>query len=70
MPQTSKTTGKIKFYNENKGYGFIIQDGQENDIFFHIKDSKVQNFTKDDKVEFETKSTPKGISGINVTKIK
>ena len=30
--------GKIKTYNEERGFGFISRDGESKDLFFHIKD--------------------------------
>lgn len=60
-------TGKVKFFNEDKGYGFIkSNDGQE--IFFHVKDciNKFTSNSKDQEVSFETKQGKKGIQAIEV----
>ena len=59
--------GKVKWYNETKGFGFI-EDENGNDIFFHR--SGLINSTgvldNDDKVVFETKEGPKGLFAMNI----
>jgi len=61
--------GKVKFYNEGKGFGFIT--GEDNkDYFFHI--SKVVNdeiLKENDEVEFNAISTPRGEQAENVKKL-
>jgi len=43
--------GKVKFYNESKGFGFIIQDSGEKDIFFGSRNIK-ETIKEDDKVQY------------------
>jgi CspA family cold shock protein len=60
-------TGKVKFFNESKGFGFIVQEaGQE--IFVHhsgLDDTIREN----DRVEFEVTEGRKGQNAVNVKKI-
>ncbi|GAB4112749.1 MAG: cold shock domain-containing protein [Thermoflexibacter sp.] len=63
-------TGKVKFFNESKGYGFIIEDGSSKEIFVHI--SEIANGLKlneNDSVSFEIKSGKKGLNAVNVSKM-
>jgi CspA family cold shock protein len=63
-----KSRGKVKFYNEGKGYGFIIPDDPEVDeLFFHAS-KLLDKVTKDDFVLFEIVNTKKGLQAINVKK--
>jgi CspA family cold shock protein len=65
------TEGRIKWYSEKKGYGFIETDNGD-DIFVHssgIKDHGFFVLQKLDRVSFEIKETPRGRQAVNVRKI-
>lgn len=57
--------GKVKFFNEEKGYGFIIESLTGDSIFVHINNCEVP-LQKDDRVTFEVEMGPKGPNAINV----
>lgn len=66
-----KLKGKIKKFNNEKGYGFIIVEGY-NDIFVHYSEIKQEGYktlNAGDSVEFELKETEKGLQAIDVVKI-
>jgi CspA family cold shock protein len=63
MPQ-----GRVKWYDDKKGYGFIETEGQ-GDIFFHkngIKDPGYFGVQKDEPVSFEIRTTSKGLQAVDV----
>lgn len=58
--------GTVKFFNETKGFGFIIEEGTNSEYFVHI--SGVNDEIKEgDEVEFELKEGKKGMNAVNVT---
>ena len=59
-------TGVVKFFNAEKGYGFIADQNSKEDFFVHA-DSLVDDITDNDKVTFEVASGPKGPVAINVS---
>jgi CspA family cold shock protein len=64
--------GRIKWYNEKKGYGFI-ESNDAGDLFVHrsnIKEFGYFGFQADDRVAFEIKETPQGQQAVNVRPIK
>ena len=61
------TSGKVKFFNAEKGFGFIAPDQGGPDVFVH-KSGTREDLYEDDKVTFEVEQTPKGLSASNVQK--
>jgi CspA family cold shock protein len=64
-------TGKVKWFNEAKGYGFIQQD-EGPDVFVHYSNIMGKGFRtlkEDDEVEFEVNEGPKGLQAVNVEKV-
>jgi cold shock CspA family protein len=62
-------TGIVTRFNDEKGYGFIRDQGNNQDVIFHI--NQVQGEIRErDKVSFKTEKGPKGISAIEVKVIQ
>jgi CspA family cold shock protein len=62
-------TGTVKFYNETKGYGFIIPEADPNsNIFVHVSalPDRQRGLIQNEKVEFEREQSSKGINAVNV----
>lgn len=64
-------TGTVKWFNSEKGYGFISQESGP-DVFVHfsaIQGNGYRNLEENDKVEFEVNQGPKGLQASNVQRI-
>lgn len=57
--------GKVKFFNESKGYGFIKEDETNNEYFVHVS-GLIDEVKDDDDVEFELVEGRKGLNAVNV----
>lgn len=63
------TLGTVKWFNAEKGFGFIAQDDSQDDIFVHhtaIQIDGYRTLEEDQRVEFEIANGPKGAQAENV----
>jgi len=60
--------GTVKFFNESKGYGFIVENGTDNEVFVHISGLS-EPVAKDDRVSYEVQEGRKGLNAVNVKRI-
>lgn len=58
-------TGKVKFFNESKGYGFITPDNGNKDVFVHIN-GLVDDIREGDQVTYDVEEGRKGLNAVNV----
>jgi CspA family cold shock protein len=58
-------SGKVKFFNESKGFGFIITDGTNEEVFVHVT-GLVDKVRENDQVTFEVEQGKKGLNAVNV----
>lgn len=66
------TQGTVKWFNGEKGYGFISPDDGSADVFVHYSVIQADGFKKldeGDKVEFEIEQGPKGLQAKSARKI-
>ena len=66
-----KEQGTVKWFNNEKGYGFISRNSGD-DVFVHhsaIQSSGFKSLSEGDNVEFETAKGPKGLQAQNVVKL-
>ncbi|MBN2350204.1 MAG: cold shock domain-containing protein [Bacteroidales bacterium] len=57
--------GKVKFFNESKGFGFIKDAESDNEYFVHVS-GLIDRIKEDDEVTFELKEGKKGLNAVNV----
>jgi cold shock protein len=62
-------TGKVKFFIESKGFGFITEDETNEDFFVHITGLNGLQIEQNDRVTFDTQEGKKGINAVNVQRI-
>lgn len=57
--------GKVKFYNNSKGYGFIIDEETKEEYFVHLS-GLIDKIREDDSVTFELEEGKKGLNAVDV----
>ncbi len=57
--------GVVKFFNETKGFGFILEEGTGKEIFVHVSGLK-EDIRQNDNVTFEVQEGKRGLNAVNV----
>jgi len=60
--------GFVKFFDKDKGFGFIKDSMTEEEYFFHYKSANFP-IAQSDRVSFETENSPKGLNAVRISKI-
>jgi len=61
-----KQQGTVKFFNTEKGFGFIKHNDSNKETFVHVSGLKSQNIKEGDSVEFDLQEGKKGMTAVNV----
>ncbi len=64
-----KVSGKVKWFNNAKGYGFIIEDGKTEDLFAHYSAIQMEGYKTlkaGQAVAFDIIQGPKGLHAVNI----
>jgi len=67
-----RTTGIVKWFDNNKGFGFVNHEDEEEDIFVHYSEIDQDGFKEleeNDRVEFEPVQTEDGLQAHDVIRI-
>ncbi|MCS5663338.1 MAG: cold shock domain-containing protein [Flavobacteriales bacterium] len=57
--------GTVKFFNESKGFGFIVDEESKTEYFVHVT-GLIDEVNEGDAVEFELQEGRKGLNAVNV----
>jgi len=69
---SERVRGTVKWFNAEKGYGFIQPEDRDKDVFVHYSEIQMQGYAKldeGDRVEFEIEQSAKGPQAVRVQKI-
>lgn len=67
-----KQTGTVKWYNSEKGYGFVTPNNSKKDIFIHrsaLEAARLNTLDENQKIEFDIEEKQGKTSVINISKI-
>ncbi|SMG17367.1 cold shock protein (beta-ribbon, CspA family) [Marivirga sericea] len=57
--------GTVKFFNDSKGFGFIIDESTQQDYFVHVS-GLIDDIRENDEVVYELQDGKKGLNAVNV----
>ena len=63
--------GKVKWFNQNKGFGFIEREDKEKDVFVHVsavRDAGMNGLEDGQALTFDVEDGPKGPNAVNLQK--
>lgn len=63
-------SGKVKWFNNAKGYGFVLAEGRDEDLFAHYSAIQMEGYKTlkaGQPVQFEIIQGPKGLHAVNIT---
>jgi CspA family cold shock protein len=72
MRGSTMSSGKVKWFNSKKGYGFITDEDTNKDIFLHVsalEESKLRVLKEEQKIEFDIKEEKDKLQAINIKKL-
>ena len=72
MRGSTMPSGKIKWFNSKKGYGFVTEDETNKDIFLHVsalEESKLRVLKEEQKIKFDIKEEQNKLQAINIKKL-
>ncbi|MDC3127771.1 cold shock domain-containing protein [Candidatus Pelagibacter bacterium] len=72
MRGTTMPSGKVKWFNSKKGYGFITDDETNKDIFLHVSElenSKLRVLKEEQKIKYDIKEEKNKLQAINIKKL-
>jgi CspA family cold shock protein len=72
MRRSIMPSGKVKWFDSKKGYGFITDEETNKDIFLHVsalEDSRLRVLKEEQKIEFDIKEDKNKLQAINIKKV-
>jgi CspA family cold shock protein len=63
---TNTESGKVKFFNIAKGFGFLIDDKDSKEYFFHFTGMIDKKIVADDEITFSLEETERGFRAVNI----
>ena len=71
MRGSTMSSGRVKWFNSKKGYGFITEEATKRDIFLHVsalEDSKLRVLKEEQKIKYDIKEEKDKLQAINIKK--
>jgi CspA family cold shock protein len=69
LPLVAMANGKVDFFNDTGGYGFIETEDADDDVFFHMEDIGGPDLEEGQEIEFDIEDAPKGPRATNVERL-